>query len=76
MKKLQERLSEREREKERENANRLMPNKSGLDPDKTSHNAEQSRGYHNARRNHEGCLSRLIRDSTHLPLVLQTTHTV
>lgn len=70
MKKLKERL------RGRENANRLMPNKSGLDPDKTSHNAEQSQGYHKARRNHEGCLSGLIKDSTHLPLVLQTTHTV
>lgn len=43
MKKLKERLSEREK------VNRLIPNKSGLDPDKTSHNAEQSWGYHNAR---------------------------
>ena len=70
MKKLKERLSVRDK------VNRLIPNKSGLDPDKTSHNAVQSRGYHNARGNHEGCLNMLIRGLTHLRLVLQTTHTV
>lgn len=41
--------------KRKERESRLIPNKSGLDPDKTSHNAEQSLGYHNARGNHEGC---------------------
>lgn len=39
----------------REKVRGLIPNKSGLDPDKTSHNVEQSLGYHSARGNHEGC---------------------
>lgn len=53
--------------RKREKLRGLIPNKSGLVPDKTSHNVKQSQGYYNARGNHEGCWNMLIRDSTHLP---------
>lgn len=43
------------RARQRERVHGLIPNKSGLDPDKTSHNAVQFLGYHNAWGNHEAC---------------------